>query len=112
MDEVFGEDNFVSEILLKKGGTATSNYLPSTSDFILFYARNKVALKYRQLYFGKTVGVGESTGERYDQVEYTNGQRRSMTKEEKANPNIIPHDVKVFKQSTTTARGGGLKLWP
>ena len=104
MDEVFGEDNFISEILLKKGGTATSNFLPSTSDFILFYARNRVSLKYRQLYSGKSVGVGESTGERYDQIEYPDGTRRSMTKEEKGNPSTIPSDAKVFKQSNPASQ--------
>ena len=99
MDEVFGETNFVSEILLKKGGTATSNFLPSTSDFVLFYARNIKALKYRQLFSLKSVGIGESTGERYDQIEYADGRRRAMTKEEKDNPNLLPKDTKAFKHS-------------
>ena len=99
MDEVFGDENFVSEILLKKGGTLTSNYLPSTSDFILFYSKNHAALKYRQLFFSKAVGVGASTGERYDQVEFPDGVRRSMTKDEKDNPVLIPKDARVFKQS-------------
>ncbi len=76
LDEVFGESNFVSEILLKKG-TAISNLLPSTSDFILLYARNRMAMKYRQLFLGKVAGVGESTGERYDQVELPDGRRRA-----------------------------------
>jgi len=104
MDEVFGEDNFISEIVLKKGGTATSNFLPSTSDFILFYARNRFALKYRQLYSAKTAGVGESTGERYDQIECLDGTRRSMTKEERGNLNIIPNGAKVFKQSNPASQ--------
>jgi adenine-specific DNA-methyltransferase len=99
MDEVLGETNFVSEVLLKKGGTATSSYIPSTSDFILFYAKNIENLKYRQLFFTKSVGVGESTGERYDQIEDANGQRRAMTKDEKDNPSLIPEDAKPFKQS-------------
>jgi adenine-specific DNA-methyltransferase len=99
IDEVFGDTNFISEILLKKGGTATSSYIPSTSDFILFYAKNNEALKYRQLFFSKNVGVGESTGERYDQIEYTDGQRRAMTKDEKDNPSLIPANAKAFKQS-------------
>ena len=99
MDEVFGEKNFVSEILLKKGGTATSNYLPSTSDFILLYAKDIPQLKYRQMFEPKTVGVGASTGERYDQVEYEDGSRRAMTRDEKNNPNLIPSNVKPFKHS-------------
>ncbi len=99
MDEVFGESNFVSEILLKKGGTATSNYLPSTSDFILLYARNIEAFKYRQLLIIKKVGVGESTGERYDQVEFPDLTRRAMTREEKVSPSLIPSGAVPFKHS-------------
>jgi adenine-specific DNA-methyltransferase len=99
MDEVFGEENFVSEILLKKGGTATSNHLPSTSDFILFYAKDKPSLKYKQLYSHKTAGVGESTGERYDQVELSNGLRRAINKKEKDNLSLVPDGSKIFKQS-------------
>ena len=99
MDEVFGDDNFVSEILLKKGGTATSSYLPSTSDFILVYAKDIVQLKYRQMYESKIVGIGASTGERYDQLELADGRRRAMTRKERNNPNLISSDSKPFKHS-------------
>ncbi|HAG10676.1 MAG TPA: site-specific DNA-methyltransferase [Desulfotomaculum sp.] len=99
MDEVFGESNFVSEILLKKGGTATSNYLPTTSDFILFYAKKIETLKYRQLFFSKEIGIGESTGQRYDQLELQNGKRRALSIDEKKNPNLIPSDGRPFKYS-------------
>ena len=99
MDEVFGEENFLSEILLKKGGTATSTYLPTTSDFILFYAKKIENLKYRQLYWSKEIGIGESTGQRYDQVEFPDGSRRALSQEEKKNPNLIPSEGKPFKHS-------------
>ncbi|MCP4605753.1 MAG: site-specific DNA-methyltransferase, partial [Proteobacteria bacterium] len=99
MDEVFGEDNFVSEILLKKGGTATSNHLPTTSDFILFYAKKKEYLKYRQLFLPKEIGIGESTGQRYDQLENPDGRRRALTRDEKKNPKLISSGAKSFKHS-------------
>jgi adenine-specific DNA-methyltransferase len=101
LDELFGEENFISEIVLKKGGTATSNYLPSISDFILLYAKDKdlIKLKFRQLYTSKEVGIGESTGQRYDQVELPNGSRRAMTKEEKTQPLLLPPGSRAYKQS-------------
>jgi len=99
MDEVFGEKNFVSEILLKKGGTATSNYLASTSDFILLYAKNFEQMKYRQLFLTKEVGIGESTGQRYDQLQISDGSRRALIIDEKRSPDLIPADGRPFKHS-------------
>jgi adenine-specific DNA-methyltransferase len=104
LDEVFGEENFISEIVLKKGGTATSKFLASTSDFILLYARNASSFKYRQLYVRKIAGEGESTGERYDQIELPDGSRRALTKSEKLNLDIIPSNGRVFKQSNPASQ--------
>ena len=99
MDEVFGDKNFVTEILLKKGGTATTIYLPSTYDFVLLYAKDITQMKYRKLFEPKIVGEGASTGERYDQVELDDGIRRAMTRQEKDNPNSIPSGARPLKHS-------------
>ncbi|MEX0449834.1 site-specific DNA-methyltransferase [Spiribacter sp. 221] len=104
MDEVFGEENFVCEIILKKGGTATSKKLASNCDFILFYAKNRQLSKYRQLYSRKIAGLGESTGERYDQVEQANGLRRAMTKQEKDGSISFPKGSRIFKQSNPASQ--------
>ena len=49
LDEVFGAENFVSLITFAKTSSATNEFLPATSDFVLFYARDREALKYRAL---------------------------------------------------------------
>lgn len=100
MDEVFGSENFVSQIVFKKGGTATTTFLSNICDFIVWYAKDKETMKYRQIFHKKEVGVGESTGERYDQLEAPDGKiRRPMTKEEKQSPSIIPKGWKAYKLS-------------
>ena len=66
MDEVFGEQNFVSQITTVKSAGSSSIYLPNTTDFILWYARNKPALKFRELWREKIVG-GEG-GTKYTEV--------------------------------------------
>ena len=48
-DEIFGEDNFVSQIAFKKSGTQSSDLLPSNFDFIAWYAKNRKRVKYRKL---------------------------------------------------------------
>ena len=50
MDEVFGEDNFVSQIIFQKTGGLTPKAISSIGDHILWYARKKDLLKYRQLF--------------------------------------------------------------
>ena len=97
LDEVFGDENFVSLLVIKKGGMFTSKLLSNTCDFILWFAKDKTQLKYRQLYEERTVGV--STGQFYDKLEFPDGSKRSMTREEKRNPNSIPDDARPFQHS-------------
>ena len=49
MDEVFGEDNFVSKIVVEKTSAQTAQFVPNVCDFILFYAKKKGSLKYREV---------------------------------------------------------------
>ena len=61
MDEVFGEENYCSEITYKKTTGAGSpaigtNVIASVKDYILWYARSKDHLKYRQPYRSKEAG--------------------------------------------------------
>jgi adenine-specific DNA-methyltransferase len=58
MDEVFGEENFVSQItFVKSSGTSSpsagTDVLSSVSDFIIWYAKDAKAIKYRQPYYMK-----------------------------------------------------------
>jgi adenine-specific DNA-methyltransferase len=56
MDEVFGDENFVSLIWIrKKTMPLGAKYLEQMGDFIIFYAKNKENLKYRPLYGPTTV---------------------------------------------------------
>ncbi|MBC7155554.1 MAG: site-specific DNA-methyltransferase, partial [Rhodobacteraceae bacterium] len=56
MDEVFGVDNFVSQISFIKTTSATSQYLPTTADFLLFFARDRSKLKFRAPLLEKNLG--------------------------------------------------------
>ena len=66
MDEVFGENNFVSQITSLKSAGSSTIYLPNTADYILWYARDMSKLKYRQLWRDKV--VGEEGGTKYTEV--------------------------------------------
>ena len=63
LDEVFGEDNFCSEIVYQKAPYATSNLLPPVYDMLVWYAKSKKSVKYRELYEVKT--IDDSSAYRY-----------------------------------------------
>lgn len=76
MDEVFGSENFVSQIVYKKTTMATAGELCSVSDYILWYAKDKEKVKYRQLFIPKEYGGDGSSG--YKHIELENGSRMSI----------------------------------
>lgn len=56
MDEVFGKENFVSQITIKRASVMfTKKYLKSEVFYVLFYAKNLSNLKYHQLYLDKDI---------------------------------------------------------
>ena len=89
MDEVFGSENFVSQINVRKTGGKGSAQLDSVFDYVVWYSKDKERIKYRPLFVEKEIGVGKGTGERYDQIELPDGTRRALTKDEKSNPKLV-----------------------
>ena len=53
LDEIFGEENFCSCITVRKTSGLGATLLPTTQDFILWYAKSKNVVKYNQLYTDK-----------------------------------------------------------
>src|SRR2546430_17709905 len=79
LDELFGSENWASLITFRKTASATSEFLPNTADYLLWYAKDRDQLKYRQVYLEKSVGgIG---GAAYDQVEFSDGTQRRMSAE-------------------------------
>ena len=78
LDEVFSSDNFVSLIAVMKTSSSSGNLLSSVNDYVVWYAKDKKCLKYRQLYFDKEIG-GEGGGQ-YTWAEDAAGVRKSYGK--------------------------------
>jgi adenine-specific DNA-methyltransferase len=78
MDEVFGEDNCVSVISVVKTSSSSGNKLSAVNDFIIWYAKSALNVKYHQLYVAKELaGIG---GGQYTWAEEKDGQRSSCGK--------------------------------
>jgi adenine-specific DNA-methyltransferase len=61
MDEIFGEDNFISIISYAKTSSFSGNYLSSVADYIVWYSKNFKNAKFRNLFIQKSAsGEGKS----------------------------------------------------
>lgn len=109
LDEVFGSENFVSQIIYTKTTGATSKTIGSVADYILWYAKDKAQCKYRSLYIDKAI-FGEGL-EGYKNIELPTGERMTIKEWEKLNNSKfnfskIPKDVKLFRLSDLTSQTG------
>jgi adenine-specific DNA-methyltransferase len=59
MDEIFGAANFVSQITLQKAGSTFSRYLGGVADFVLWYAKDRDTVKYRDLFAQRDISNDE-----------------------------------------------------
>jgi adenine-specific DNA-methyltransferase len=50
MDEVFRDKNFVSQVVFEKTSSTSTEEMASISDHILWFAKNRTALKFRSAY--------------------------------------------------------------
>lgn len=104
LDEIFGEVNFISIISYTTTSGFTSKFLSRAGDYILWYAKKKEVLKYRQLFVPKANPFDDKDS-RYNQVELANGDTRLLTPEEKADSSKIPAGAKIFTIGAMDSQG-------
>lgn len=94
MDEVFGSDNFVSQILFKKTGGLKSKGLASVGDYIIWYSKNSEQMKYRQLYLKKQPGQAGATQLKYTLLEDGSLKAVSASDISRIDPELlVSHDT-------------------
>ena len=102
-DEVFGVNNFVSLIPFKKTAGKMGLLLDSVNDYIIWYAKNKEVVKYRQLYVPRTE---KSLRQGYTWIELQNGERRRLTSDELNGVTKVP-DGRRFITAPLMSQSGG-----
>ena len=103
LDEVFGEDNFVSIIQVQKTGSQASTLLANTVDFIVWFKKSKDHIKYRQLYNQRV--AGHVSSDRYDQIELSDGTERRLRKDELDRQVDLPVNSKIFRHTSFISSG-------
>ncbi len=108
MDEIFGDSNFVSQINFKTTGGAGSptggtETLASVNNFILWFAKDAVRVKYRQPYRPKSELSGGAAA--YSKLDFFDLQdRRNATDSEKLN---VPKGARLFGLDNLTSQSSG-----
>lgn len=102
LDEVFGEENFISLITMQKTTGQGSDFLYSVSDYLLWYARDRRKAKFRPLY--KLPRPGRKGASRYKKIEMPDGTYRLLRKDEDVD-NIIARGGRLFTDSDLTGHG-------
>ncbi len=102
MDEVFGSENFVSQITYKTTSSATSEFLAGICDFVLWYGRERSSMKYRAPYRTKVLGEAGTT--QYTWVERQNGERCQASAG--SGDRVFAHD------NLTSQSGGATTIFP
>ncbi len=103
LDEVFGRENFVAVVAFAKTTGFSGELLDTVTDYLLWYAKDKDSIKYRQLFTSKT--LGDEGAENYDFVTLPDGTRRRVSHPEKRDPASLPMGSNVFASDQITSQG-------
>ena len=105
MDEVFGAENCISEIVFTKTTGQTAEFLPSITDYIIWYAKKRCSLKFRALNEIKSFG-GEGAS-KYDKAISDQLVERNLTAEERAGAQLLSGGWRAFRLGDVTSQRQG-----
>ena len=100
MDEIFGDENFCSLITFQTTTGQISTLLPSTSDHVVWYAKDRTKTKYRTLFSLKD----REALSQNDWIEYASSE---IAKFNPAKSNLLSadQDYRVFRSDNLTSSG-------
>ena len=110
LDEVFGSHNLISQIAYGKTSGQTNVFISGTLDYILWYAKDASAVKFRRLF--KSRELGGQGSDKYDQVELPDGSRipESKAKARGVTGRYFRLD-NLTSESAGRAKGEGAASW-
>lgn len=113
LDEVFGRENFCGTISFRKTSAVSSpvarvNVLAGVCDVLLWYAKSRGAVKYRQLYLAKALDT-DAAGV-YSWVQDPDGSRRRMSAAEREEETPLAKGARIFRVDNATSTGHSAAL--
>ncbi len=106
MDEVFGAENRVATISYATTSGSSAKTLPQVADYLLWYAKDKERLKYRQLYEPLTRREIIEFFSSYAMVELQDGTCRKLTPMECFDPDKhLQKGARIYKRTSLDSQG-------
>ena len=106
MDEIFGAENRIATITYATTSGSSASTLPEVADYLLWYAKDRKLVKYRQLYEPLTRKEVVEFFSSYVMVEQSDGTSRKLTPEERFDPNkYLPKDARIYQRRPLFSQG-------
>ncbi|WP_424830568.1 site-specific DNA-methyltransferase [Ruegeria sp.] len=102
MDEVFGEENFISLITVRKTSGFPSATLANVCDYVLWYSRKRDSMKVRQLFDEQPFELGQGNA-RWLEIDYCD--YRGVSKKEATGEVAIPLNSRPYKPGDLSSQG-------
>ena len=101
LDQLFGEENFVCQIAFAKTTATSASLLPTTGDFLLWYAKDRQKVKYRQCYLQKSNALAS-----YNLAEYrATGELRKLALSEVKDWSSLPDGWSILSAQNLRSQG-------
>ncbi|NOG71279.1 site-specific DNA-methyltransferase [Roseicella sp. DB1501] len=102
MDEIFGETNIVSEIVVQKTYGFSSDAISNVSDYVLWYSKKRPSLKSRPLYREKPYELGKGNATWLMAADFS---YRGVTAAEREGRAPIPAGAKPYNPDNLISQG-------
>jgi adenine-specific DNA-methyltransferase len=109
MDEVFGEDNFVSQIVFQTTQGFETGTIATLGDFLLWYARDKSRVKVRKVFEGQVIEPG---GKNASWLVLPDGTYRGVKAVEKRGEQPLPAEAELYAPDNLVSQGSAAELQP
>ena len=102
MDEVFGENNFVSLVSYKTSIGLGAQYLDNTINYLVWYCKERERMKFRPLF--RTLEPGAEGATRYKMMRLSDLTERRVTDNELNRVDSFPEGSRLFTDQGLTSR--------
>ncbi len=106
MDEVFGSEHRIATISYSTTSGSSAKTLPQVADYLLWYARDRRVVKYRQLYEPLTRAEVIDLFSWHAMVQMPDGECRKLTDKERFDPDrYLPKGARLYRRTSLDSQG-------